>query len=319
MKKTFTEFEKFFYRYIFPKLEPVEVLRRKVVTRGTFVFILFSLLLLASYLLVYHTEMLETNKPNKVFLLSGFGVLVVGFIVGSYVVDFKSFRSSFKSIVVEPIITFINPDLNYNPEGFVNQDTFNFSRIFLHYPNRYKGEDLVLGKIGNANVKMSEVEALYVVKSGGKKKYESIYNIFSGLLFAADFGVEFHKSTIIIPRSDIPDVFTKKAHRERSEVLMEIDCPDFSSHFAVYSEDANETQRLLTKPFLQRIIDLNRKHSGKVYLSFVGSYLFIAISKTDNLLEPPLFKNLTRIESVKPYFEQVQQLTSLLFDLNPSQ
>ncbi len=72
--------------------------------------------------------------------------------IANYVV---AFNTSFKRIVVEPIITFINPDLSYNPEGFVNQDTFNFSRMFLHYPNRYDGEDFVVGNIGNANVKMS--------------------------------------------------------------------------------------------------------------------------------------------------------------------
>ena len=125
-------------------------------------------------------------------------------------------------------------------------------------------------------------------KGWGKKKNESRYNIiFTDLLFLADFGVEFQKSTIIIPRRDIPDVFTKKAHRERSEQLMVIGCPDFTSHFAVYTEDETEARKLLAKPFLQCIIDLNRKHSGKVYLSFVGSCVFIAISKAENLLGTP--------------------------------
>jgi hypothetical protein len=316
--KTIHEFEVFFYKDIQPILKKLDSRRRGIVGRLAVVIFLVLWLLFIAYVVIYHTDTLETSNPIEYYIPTGLLIVFLGILAGSKFASSKTFRLDFKRAVIEPIIQFINPNLSYSPQGSVSNESFNHSRLSLYSSNRHMGEDLVEGIIGNALVKLSEAVFMYVIHRRTAKRKEIVHDLFRGLFFVADFGVKFQKATIIIPRKGRQKIGMLKPYRERTEQLFKINHPEFNREFDVYTEDPAEAKLLLTNSFLQRVIDLRQKQSGNVSLSFVDSFLFIALEKNVNLLEPPLFKKLTGLDVVKPYFEQVLLMVSLLDELNPS-
>ena len=318
MKKTSTEFKAFFHRQIRPRIGLLEHRRKRIVSRRFLIGILILIIILLVYVAIYVANYVNAENPNTTFFLSSIVIIVIGVIIGSFYSEDKKFRKDFKKGYIEPIVKFVNPNLNYYPDEFIGEEIFNYSRLFRHYPNRYEASDLIEGHIGNAKVKFSEVNAVYVLNPNATKKDERKQKIFSGLFFVADFGTNIQKTTLIVPRSDLQDVFSKSPHRERTELLVEVNYPEFSEHFTVYAEDKDEANLLLTKNFLQRILTLRKNHLGRVSISFVESCLYIAISMTDRLLEPQMLRKITRFENAKIYFNQVQYAATLLHKLNPA-
>ena len=318
MNKSPSEFESYFHKHIRPNILLLEYRRKRIVFRRFLITLMVLALISLAYIAIYVRGYVEVNDSFGALFLTSLVVIVIGAVIGKVFADDKKFRKDFKKGYIEPIVRFVNPEFNYNPDDFIGEDVFNYSRLFKHYPNRYKGSDLIEGQIGNAKVKFSEVNAVYVLNPNAPKKNERKQKIFSGLFFVADFGTAFQKSTLVVPRSDLQDVFSKSPHRERTEQLVEIDYPEFSEYFTVYSEDENEANLLLTQDFLQRILALRKKHLGRISISFVESCIYIAISMTDRLLEPHILKKLTNVENAKVYFHQIQQATTLLDELNPS-
>ncbi|MHC4388157.1 MAG: DUF3137 domain-containing protein, partial [Planctomycetota bacterium] len=62
--------------------------------------------------------------------------------------------------------------------------------------------------------------------------------------------------------------------------------------------------------------DFKRKTNRPVYLSFVGSKVFVAVSYTKNLFEPRLFRTILDFELVQEYFEDLQLAIGIVDDLN---
>ena len=318
MNKTAGEFELYFQKNIRPNILLLEYRRKRIVFRRFLITLMVLALISLAYIALYVRGYVEVKDSFGALFLTSLVFIVIGAVIGKVLAGDKKFRNDFKKGYIEPIVRFVNPEFNYYPDKFISEDKFNYSRLFKYYPNWYLASDLVEGKIGNAKVQFSEVKAFYVLNPNAPKKNERKQKIFSGLFFVADFGTTIQKSTLVVPRSDLQDVFSIDSHRERTEQLVEIDYPEFSECFTVYSEDVNEANLLLTRDFLQRILALRTKHLGRISISFVESCLYIAISMKDKMLAPQILKKLTSVENAKIYFNQVQYAASLLQELNPA-
>lgn len=318
MNKTTAEFESYFHKHIRPNILVLEYRRKRIVFRRFLIILMGLALISLAYVAIYVRDYVEVKDSFGAFFLTSLVVIVIGAIIVNLYADGKKFRNDFKKGYIAPIVKFVNPDFNYFPDKFIAEDMFNYSRLFKHYPNRFKGSDLIEGKIGNAKAQFSEVNAVYVLNPDAPKKNERKKKIFSGLFFVADFGTTLQKSTLVVPRSDLQDVFSNGSHRERTEQLVEVDYPEFSEYFTVYSEDVNEANLLLTRDFMQRILALRKKHLGRISISFVESCLYITISMSDRLLEPQVLKKLTSVEYATVYFNQIKLASILLDELNPS-
>jgi len=305
-----------------PDLEALDERRKTVVKRRTIVILVTLLgLLLTTVIYINMDASKQDNNSVFYFIILMAAILITGIIIGGSWARDKTFYSDFKKQVIEPIVKFVSPDLAYEPDNFVGSDSFQRSRIFLNRVDRYSGDDMVHGKVDKTQIWFSEVKAEYKTTTTDNKGRTKTtwHTIFKGLFFIADFNKHFQASTVVLPnrlgRGFLADFF-KKMNLSRREKLVKLEDPDFNKHFVVYGEDQIEARYVLSTSLMNRIREFKEKYPNPLYLSFVNSFLYIAIAYRKDLFEPSYFKKLTRFSLVQEFFEDIQLAVSIVEELN---
>jgi hypothetical protein len=237
---------------------------------------------------------------------------------GFYVFITKDYVSNFKTVIIEKIIKFIDPDLVYSKFNKVSQSLFKMSNIFLQGVEEYKGDDHVSGVLGKTKVEFSELRASYYTRSSKGGKTEHI--IFKGLFFVADFNKNFTGRTVVLPDTaekllgNIGTMF-QSMNKFRGQ-LIKLEDPEFEKLFAVYGNDQIEARYILSTSLMKRIVDFKKKTGKRLYMSFVASKLFVAIPYAKDLFEPRVFKTLLDFKPIQDYYEDLQIAISIVEDLN---
>ena len=309
--KTLDDLKQFYDTTLMPDLQAFEQQRRGIVRRITIVIIVALGLGGAGFLLMM-SSMGQVGPavaiPVILCLLLGGGVCAV--LTRSYV-------TSFKSIVIDKIVHFIDENLSYEPKRCIDKSTFMLSKIFTTKPNRYKGDDLVSGKIGATQIQFSELNA---VRESGSGKNKHSYTVFRGIFFIGDFNKHFIGQTIVLP--DTAEKLFGRLGRKLQSLnvfrgeLIKLEDPEFESHFVVYGSDQVEARYILSTSLMARITDFKKKTGKRIYLSFIGSMVFVAVSYTRNLFEPKLFKTLLDFGPVRQYYEDLALAIGIVDDLN---
>lgn len=320
--KGIQEFEKFFNKEMLPDLEILDQRRRKVLKRS---FLVVAMSLVALFLLVAVYLEFFHNVPGESallgFIIIGIVIILASILVGHFWARDKHFYKDFKKQVIERIVTFISSDLVYEPKNFIGSDSFQRSRIFLKNIDRYTGDDMVHGKIDKTQIWFSEVKARYkttTTDSKGKRRTKW-HTIFKGLFFIADFNKHFQTSTVVLPnrlgRGFLASFFNK-INLSRKEKHVRLEDPDFNKHFVVYGMDQVEARYVLSTSLMRRITEFRERHSNPLYISFVNSFLYVAIAFKKDLFEPSYFKRLTRFSLVQEFYEDIHLAVSIVEELN---
>jgi hypothetical protein len=109
--------------------------------------------------------------------------------------------------------------------------------------------------------------------------------------------------------------FLQSVNRSRGEVVR-MDNPEFEKYFVVYGDDQIESRYVLSTSLLQRILDFRKKTGKRVYLSFVGSDVFVAVPYRRSLFEPRVFSKITSFKQVREYFDDLDLALGIVDDLN---
>ena len=229
----------------------------------------------------------------------------------------KQFKADFKRQVVQKIIQFIDPTWKYYPEKAISRTEYIESELFLKSFDKYKGDDLILGKIEKTDFKCSELHTQYIKKT--KDKEEDV-TIFKGLFFHADFNKDFNGKTFIstdhtgkILGSMIGDFFEQFT---RKEDLVKLENPEFEKAFVVHSTDQIEARYILTPKIMERIINFKKVVGVPVVFSFVGSRVYCAISFKEALFEPKIFRSNINFDDVKQMYELFKINETIIQELN---
>ncbi len=320
--KSLDEFQKFFNQVMMPDLKALDDRRKKIVNRSAIVILLTLLLLLLATVIYLNLDASKQDNNSVFYFILVLAAIIIGAIItGNNWARDKTFYSDFKQKVIEPIVKFVSPELNYEPKNYVGSDSFQRSRIFLNRIDRYSGDDMVHGKVDKTQIWFSEVKAEYKTTTTDKKGRTKTtwHTIFKGLFFIADFNKHFQTSTVVLPnrlgKGFLADFF-KKMNFSRREKLVKLEDPDFNKHFVVYGEDQVEARYVLSTSLMRRISEFREKHPNHLYISFVNSFLYIAIAYRKNLFEPSYFKKMTRFSLVQEYFEDIQLAVNIVEDLN---
>jgi hypothetical protein len=67
---------------------------------------------------------------------------------------------------------------------------------------------------------------------------------------------------------------------------------------------------------MERILEFRRRLRDGLYLSFVGSKVYVAIPLETNLFEPKTFSSAAGFESVKEYYDQLRFGLAIVDELN---
>ena len=318
--KTIQEFESFFRNSMYEDLSHLEQ-RRKRILKFAYRAIFLSIILIAATVALA-IAVFQENEYFGLIILAGVVIsIVIGIIYFRVKGRDKTFYNDFKEKVINALVKFISPDLVYNAKNHIGLDSFQRSRIFLTGVDRYRGDDMVEGKIDKTQIWFSEVNAEYkrtTTDSKGRTK-TTWHRIFKGLFFIADFNKHFSTSTVVLPnrlgRGGFARFF-QKMNFARKEKLVSMEDLDFNKYFVVYGEDQIEARYVLSTSLMKRITDFKKSHKNPVFISFVNSFLYVAIGHNKDLFEPSYFKRLNRFEIVKEYFEDLQLAVGIVEDLN---
>ena len=310
--KTIEELKKFYETELLSSLEVLEV-GRKGVSRECVI----TLVVAAVIGLVVVGGLLLTGSFNPILLIV-FGVALPLVVASGYCFFLsKGYVSGFKQLIIARLVKFIDEGLTYDAKGFIDKPTFMFSQIFKIGPNKYKGDDLVEGTIGKTKIRFCELDAKY---ESGSSKNRTVKTVFKGLFFIGDFNKHFKGQTVVLP-DNAEKLFGRLGQKLQvmnftRRQLIKMDDPDFEKHFVVYGNDQIEARYILSTSLMSKIVDLKNRTKKEIYLSFVGSMVFVAISYRKNLFEPRVFRTLLDFEPIQEYFEDLQMAIGIVEDLN---
>lgn len=305
-----------------PSLQSLES-ERLVIKRRAKGIIYSSLGIVLSFVLsivgVYHLPLLGVGGFFSIMLCI---VLLIIFI-SKTVKKYKPYKKRFKKEVIEKVFFLINPDLKYNSEAFIPKSTYDESCLFNHEADRYSGDDYVSGKIEKTAFEFSEIISEYKTVSRDSKGNRTVtwHKIFQGIFFIADFNKNIKGKTFILP--DLAElVFGKmvggflqsKTHGYGQ--LVRLENPGFEKEFVVYADDQNNARYILTPVIMERILALRKKSGDIIYICFIGSKVYVALSFKGDNFEPRIFSSLVDFSEIQTFYEIIYLTLGIVEDLN---
>lgn len=259
------------------------------------------------------------DSGSMIFLSGGLPTLVFLIIYGvKFFKQYRFVKRNFKQDIIANIVRFIDRNLEYFPGEKIGKELFSASKIFLRTADRYHGDDLVQGTIGQTAISFSELHAQYRTQdSKGRNQYKTL---FRGIFFTSDFHKHFDGETIILPDT-AEKMFgwlgkTLQNWNLARPQLVNMEDPDFEREFVVYSTDQVEARYILSTALISRLLEFKLKTGKKISLSFVGNNMYMSIPYNRTLFELNLFRSLGRSDKMMEYFNDLKLLTGIVDDLN---
>jgi len=314
--KTLEDLKKLYGTTLLPDLEILERERKEIASKLIYV----GLAILGTLILIIAIFSNRVHDKTNLFIFPEIIGIIIFF--GVYHFFTKDYVKEFKAKIIQRIVSFIDENLTYNALSCISQTQFMGSRIFKRHPDRYKGDDLVRGKLGATQIEFSEIHAEYKTEYTDSKghRHTQWHTIFKGLFFISDFNKNFKGRTIVLPDTaerifgHIGKMF-QSWNVTRGE-LIRLEDIEFEKLFAVYGDDQIEARYILSTSLMKRIVDFKKKSKRPIHLSFVGSKIHVAISYTKSLFEPRVFKAILDFTPIQEYFEDLILAVGLVEDLN---
>ena len=309
--KTLEELGNYYNTALMPELTKLEEQRKQVLKKVCLVNGIVLIVFIAILSLLFVTKV-----PMQVIF---FGVFIaVAAIIGIYKWLTSAYVNNFKSGVIENIIHFIDNHLHYARDAYIPSNDFMKSKIFNRQPDRHRGDDYVTGLVGKTKIEFSEIHSEYETRDS--KGRSTWHTIFKGLFFVGDFNKHFKSVTVVLP--DTAERlfggfgnFLQKMNASRGQ-LIKLEDPVFEKEFVVYGDDQVEARYILSTSLMKRIVDFKKKTGKKVFLSFVGSKIYVAIAFAKDLFEPRVFQTLIDFSQVVEYYQDLELVIGLVEDLN---
>jgi len=310
--RTTEAFRQFYGEELRPVLAGLEA-RRKTILRRALIILLGWLGLVA-----VATPLVTTSFDEGLVSVGIIAILGLTFASIAVALPMGRYRDDFKRQIIRPIVHFLGEGLRYEPQGRVPESVYLDSQIFPRQPDRYRGDDLVRGRIDRTDLQFSEVHAEERSrKTDGKGGWRTI---FRGLFFVADFHKNFRGTTLVLPDT-AERLFggfgqmLQSWNRLRGR-LVKLEDPEFERLFVVYGDDQIEARYILSLSLMERISEFRRRVGREVYLSFVRSRVFVAVGYDRELFEPRLYRSILGLEAVTGYFEDLRLALGIVQDLN---
>ncbi len=234
----------------------------------------------------------------------------------------KKYTKQFKARVVQELVKFVNPDWEYFPEKKIPESVYEGSKMFDLIHHFYKGDDLVVGKVGQTDFQSSELHTGYFEEKKGRngKVKKKTVDVFHGLFFHADFKKHFSGITYVVPEKAKKDenFLTKLFGFEKEFQVVKLENPEFERAFHVKSTDQIEARYLITPAMMEKMVYLRKHFNCEVSFSFVESRVYCAIQLKYGLFEPNISTAGVPYREVELFYElfKVNELIINELDLN---
>ena len=308
----YSNFREFYEQELRPDLESID-LRRRETNKKALTVLLITMVAVVTELLLIPGDT-DFPKPVPVIITAFAGLVAIGIVSESY-------RKEYKEKIIARIAGYADEGLEYSPEGFIPMDRFVRSRIFTLSCDKYSGEDHFRGRIGKTDIEFSEVTAKHRSSSGaGKYRSDEYTIIFKGLFIIADFNKQFKTHTVVLPDT-AEKLFGKFGQTLQSAAfgrgeLIRLEDPRFEKEFCVYGDDQVEARYILTPSLMERILAYSKKWNTNLYLSFLDSKVYIAISMYKDLFELRPFKPAADYTFIEESLRFLTLITEVVEDLS---
>lgn len=293
-------FRKYYNDYLHTELLNFERRRKRLV---------WLILILCSLLGILSGMVISLGVVALSFFLAIPWYVLIQFLRGKIF----TFRDEFKPMVVNAILKFIDPTLKYYHKDFIPEDTFNRARIFPIRPEIYKGEDYIMGKIGEVFFELCELEIYHTANLEGK-----LVRWFEGIFFHANFHNKFQGRILLVPRPEwqhfIP--LLKQFAKYGGGEIKGLGDETFQKEFIVYAEKNVPYKEVLSPTLLKTINAYHLKSKKQVYVSFVDSHFYIAIAEPYELLEAHIFFSNLDFELICMFYQELYMFTRLVEDFD---
>lgn len=307
-----SHFESFYYSYLEPQLDAIEIDRKKVVKK-TYIT-LFVCIIAILLVFVIFKDNPDTLIPVAIV---GFTLFLITFFALK-VIFAQKYKKSFKQNIISLVLSYFKKDLQYFPEQFIPQETFVGSLIFNQSFNRYNGEDLITGTVDSIPISFSELNVQHVTGTGKNRRTT---NIFNGVFVVIQNPKNHFGHTIILPDTaerlfggKIGNFFQSLGKSRGT--LVKIDHREFEKEFCIYGSEPNNTLTLLNNTLIENLLDLKKRVGRKIYISFVGNTVNVAVNFTKDMFEPRVFKTVKDFKYMNRQVEFIQFFTDIIKVLN---
>ncbi|NME72242.1 DUF3137 domain-containing protein [Flammeovirga aprica] len=270
---------------------------RAVGIGGGVAFAINLIVFLAVTFIFQHISFLHMNIFMVFFILGStcFGISHFFGLIGT-----RGLQKNYKDKVVTPLVKIIDDTWIYKPKSKITQNQYTKSLLYSHSVDHYEGDDLIEGVIEHTDFKCSELHTQYITGSGDKR---TLNTIFKGLFFHADFNKHFSGVTFVRSKG-----LSLPLNNDLEVVRLENEL--FTKLFYVRSTDQIEARYILTPTIMEAFVNLYNYYQKPIDVSFVGTRVYCAVSFTEDLFEPPIYKSMYDMETIEKvcsllYFNKV--------------
>ena len=98
--------------------------------------------------------------------------------------------------------------------------------------------------------------------------------------------------------------------------LIQLEDPEFEREFVVYGSDQIEARYILSTSLMRRILDFKNKTGTKIYISFTGSKVYVAVPINRNMFEPKYFASVNDFSPILDYYRDLTFAIGIVDDLH---
>jgi Protein of unknown function (DUF3137) len=267
------------------------------------------------------------------------GLLIIGFFWFTFIRSaIETYRSGFKSKVIERLIKFLDPtgQFQYTPVTRIGLkpviDDFVSSQLFGQLDWAYlsvEQEDCITGQIGKTDFTCSEIR-MKQLQSGwegiGRSDASSLANLlneysgslddrkllFNGLFSRARFNKTLQGQTVILPDTFFTRTRALNFYRGQN---VKLEDPEFERYYEVYATDQIEARYALSTNLMARLVDFRKKVGHELYISLLSDRIYILIPLRRDFLEPKLNEKMLTFKPIQEYYEDLRLMIDLVDDL----
>lgn len=219
----------------------------------------------------------------------------------------NQYRIYVKDIVLKEELESVFSDVKVDFTNGFSLDEVKSYRLVDTY-STFESDDYIEGRYQNCFFRRSDIHIQEIVQSG---KSRTRVTRFKGQWLIMDFDKQFSKYTVIKEKQMLangkPGGFFNSIDGASK---IEFEDEKFNKQFVVYTTDGHEAFYLLTPHFMEKIIQLEYKHQGRVYVGFINSQLHVAIDSRENLFELSIFNTFD-----EAYLRQIKSEIEIILDL----
>ncbi len=225
---------------------------------------------------------------------------------------FSSYRKNFKTQVVSGLVQRADSGLRHQGDEGVTAADYDASLLFRNEgaSSSFRSEDLTYGTAQGAGLRFSEAHSTRRYRSGGKDRTETI---FRGVLGRVQMPRAVAGPLVLLPRERSRDQVLAGA----PELLpFRLSDAAFDQAYAAYAAKPDDVRHLVTPEFRHALL-ANAKTNKRADLrvSLVHDGLFFSFAKNGDMLEPPWFTSLEKVD-LSVLIEDVKGIVQLAVELS---